>query len=77
MEQNTLLRRNWIAFSLVCAACTLGARTVLACSTMPRNLARPHAAVIAEAKQIFWAEATGSQPIKHLEKAQKAVRYKL
>jgi hypothetical protein len=44
---------------------------------MPENLARPHAAVVREAKQIFWAEVIGSQTIRHVEKARKAVRYKL
>ena len=77
MGLSTTLKRHCIALSLASAIFCLGPRTVLACSTMPENLARPHAAVVREAKQIFWAEVIDSQPIRHVEKARKAVRYKL
>jgi hypothetical protein len=70
--------RRWIAtFLLVSGLLSLATGRALACMTMPRNLARPHPAVIAEAKQIFWAEVLGTQPAKHVEKARKPVRYKL
>jgi hypothetical protein len=44
---------------------------------MPRNLARPHAAVISEAKQIYWAEVLGSKPTRLGGKARNPVRYTL
>lgn len=68
----------WIATALLASAVlSLEAGAVLACMIMPQNLARPHLAVIAEAKQIVWVEVMGTQPIGRIEKARKAVRYKL
>ena len=80
MNVRTSLNQRWIvALSLVSALCCLNAAPALACLPMPRYLARPHTAVIDEAKQIFWAEVIGSSQliIKRVEKARKWVRYKL
>lgn len=72
-------RRWFLALSLVSALCCMYATSVVACLTMPRKLARPHAAVVDEAKEIFWAEVVASRQliIKRVEKARKSVRYKL
>jgi hypothetical protein len=64
-------------FLFVGGALLLGTGTAVACYTMPPNLARPHAAVVAEAKQIFWAEVLSAEPAKQVAKTRKAVRYKL
>ena len=64
------------AVSIV-AIVLLSADSALACFSMPRNLARPHPAVIAEAKQIYWAEVLGSKPTRLGGKARNPVRYTL
>jgi hypothetical protein len=65
------------AATLATAAGWLTSGMAFACLTMPRDLARPHAGVIADAKQIFWAEVVGTQAIWKVGKARKPVRYKL
>ena len=67
-------KRAWIALSLAIAACCGGARQTLACGE-PRLLLRPHAKTIADARQIFWAEVTGRQPIGGVDRARNPVRY--
>lgn len=70
--------RSWPArFLFLAGVLLLYTGTAVACYTMPRNLARPHAAVVAEAKQIFWAEVLSAEPAGQVGKAPKAVRYKL
>ena len=70
-----MLTRDCVAASLAIVACCVGARQSLACGE-PRLLLRRHANVIAEARQIVWAEVTGSQPIKGDGWAGTPVRYK-
>ena len=55
----------------------LSTRPARACFSMPQNLARPHAEVAAEAKQIFLAEVVSVLPIKSTSKARKPVQYTL
>lgn len=69
---------SWIPLSLLTIfLVSLFPASIFACSVMPRNLVRPHAAVITEAKQIFWAEIVSTQPVEHVDGARKPVRYKL
>jgi hypothetical protein len=70
--------KRWNGIGLLAGmAVLLCAPSVTACFTMPRKLARPHADVIAEAKNIVWAEVLGSEPSKRAGRARKPVRYKL
>ncbi len=64
-------------FATLSVILLLSDRTARACFSMPQNLTRPHAEVVAEAKQIFLAEVVAVQPIKNAAKARKPVRYKL
>jgi hypothetical protein len=73
-------KRNWkhrtVASIATGAVLSLYAATVMACLTMPTDLARPHSVVIAEARRIVWAEVVGVRPVWHIGKTEKPVRYK-
>jgi hypothetical protein len=62
---NTMLRWNVRTFAatavLVVCAQLLGTGVALACTALPGLLARPHAEVVAEASQIYWAEVLSAQ----------------
>ncbi len=69
--------RRALGLSLVGGLLLSSVRTAMACYKMPAKLARPHAVVVAEAKQIFWAEVSGSQLLKQGSEGRKTVRYRL
>ena len=72
------IMNRWKRISLlVGTALLLHVPSSMACLAMPRNLARPHTEVVAEAKSIFWAEVIGSEPSNRTDSARKPVRYKL
>ena len=69
-------RADWRSI-VVFGALAFYAGTATACYSMPRNLARPHSAVVDEATQILWAEVMGARLDKSTSNAQKPVRYTL
>ena len=69
-------RPNW-RLIVACGSLSLYTGTALACYTMPHALARPHSAVVADAKHIFWAQVINARAAKSRANARKPVQYTL